>query len=148
MKSLKLVSLLLLSCQALAICSRAQSQVTAYEQDLMQFRCNSLVKAVDLDGDGLGDCLFLERRSEVHEDQYRVWVHLSSRRVWIWLHDSGHKSETKISSISIAKYYHPGFSVARTSARFAYRIADYERSSRLYYFDRNLKRVVIFWESN
>ena len=148
MKKVKLAVLFLLSCLALANPSRVQSQLAAYEQDFLKFSCNSGIKAIDLDGDGLDDCLYLERRSGKYEDQYRVWVHLSSKRVWIWLHDSGHKSETKISSISLAKYDHPGFSTARTSARFAYRIADYERSSRLYYFDKNLERVVIFWESD
>ena len=128
--------------------SNVQSQVAAYEQDFLKFNCNSGIKAIDLDGDGLVDCLYLERRSEKYKDQYRVWVHLSSKQIWIWLHDFGNKSETEITAISLAKYDHPGFSTARTSARFAYRIADYERSSRLYYFDKNLERVVIFWESD
>lgn len=132
----------------LANCSHAQSQVAAYEQDLLKFSCNARIKAIDMDGDNLADCLYLERRFAKHKDHYRVWVYLSSRRVWIWLHDSEHNSETKISSISFAEYNHPGFSATRTGARFAYRIADYERSSRLFYFDKHLKRVVIFWESS
>lgn len=144
----RLVGLVVLACAALINSARAQPQIAAYEQDFRQFRCDSDIKPIDLDGDGRRDCLFLERQNGKPSDEYKVWVYLSSKRIWNRLHDVSHGSETKISTIDLSKYSHPGFSVARTSAKFAYRIADYERSSRLYYFDKSLERVVVFWESD
>lgn len=137
-----------LVCLALVLPGIVRSQVPAHTQDLRKFSCNSEIKSVDVDGDGHRDCLFLERRTGKSLDEYRVWVYLSSRRVWVWLHDVSRGSETKITSIALAKYSHPGFSATPTGAGFAYRIADYERSSRLYYFDKSLERVAIFWESD